>query len=203
MLPKETRLALFPARSHVCRLGPFRRLELRVPTLADAAVMECLGVELLSGTLPDGEALVAAWVLSITPERAAKAANGDVRGARRFVKRLARHIPAVSSIVNAMVEDAFLPFVPPKAEENGWKVDDGLPDGYGWPLEMAEALCGLYGWTFDYAMAMPLQRAVAMMSVARSRKGAAAGGPDYYNRIRLERMRRAGLFDPVEKAAKE
>ena len=69
-----------------------------------------------------------------------------------------------------------------------------MPSGFGWPLEMAEALCAHYGWSFEYAMRVAVPRAMALLAVGRVRTGCGLGGPDYYERIRLNRMKEAGLI---------
>lgn len=194
MLPRETRLALFPRGRAVCRLGWFGTLRLGPVTLAHAAAMEALDVGFLDGWMDDANALMAAWVLSLSPSDAAKAANRDLRGADRFMRRLKGRVADVTIAVNALADDALLPFVPPKQEQGVVLFDDGLPKGYGWPLEVAEALCSRYGWSFDEAMAIPLPRALALMAVGRENRGGEAGGPDYYDRIRLERWKAIGII---------
>lgn len=201
MLPRETKLALFSRGRVVCRLGWFARLRLGPVTLAHAAAMESLGCGFLDGWMEDKFALIAAWVLSLPPSGVARAANGDMRGASRFVRRLQGRVAQVSAAVNLLVEESLLPFVPPKQEANEHLFDDGLPKGYGWPLEVAEALCSRYGWSFDEAMATPVPRALALMAVGRSNCGGEQGGPDYYDRIRIERWKALGIIPARKEGA--
>jgi hypothetical protein len=197
MLPVETRLALFPA-PHRVRLGAFRSLVLQPLTLGRAAAMEIYDCGLLGGRLSDSKALIAAWLLSVDERELPRIADGDVRGARRFVRSLKGAVAPVVDAVSVILAESVLPLIPPKAKDNEKLVDDGLPRGCGWPLEMAEALCAHYGWPTERAMATPVQTAVALLSVGRARGGGAAGGPDYFGRIRLARLRAAGIIGKAE-----
>lgn len=198
MLPFETRLALFPRRALVVRLGLFRRIRLHPVTIGRAAAMELFGCGLLNGKLDPAQSLLAAWILSVREDRVKGVANGDVKGGAAFVKSLGGHVAKVAHAVNVLVGEAMLPFIPPKAEEGVVElIDDGLPKGNGWPLEVAEAICAHYGWNFDEVMNIEVQRALALIAVGRQRNGGGSGGPDYYDRIRLERWKAAGIIPPL------
>lgn len=204
MLPFETRLALFPRRALVVRLGILRRLRLFPVTLARAAAMEAIGCGFLDGEMLGGRALLAAWVLSLPDGEVERAASYDMAGASGFVASLKGHTAAVEYAVNVLASEAVLPFIPPKSENGDAQImDDGLPNGCGWPLEMAEALCAHYGWSFDEAMQTTVQRACALIAIGRIREGGSHGGPDYYERIRLERMRRLGIIPTKGKEASD
>lgn len=199
MLPEEAVLALFPRPPVRLRIGPWRTVALRPATLADAAAMEAAGCSLLDlDEMTDAQAIIAAWVLSLPRGELERVARGDLRGLKAFSRRAARRLGRVVSIVKTLAREALLPFVPPKDEGGGFACADGLPDGYGWPLEVAEALCAHYGWPTERAMATPVQTAVALLSVGRARGGGAAGGPDYFGRIRLARLRAAGIIGKAE-----
>lgn len=194
MLPVETVLALFPEGRTVKRRWPRRAIRLRPMTLAHAAAMEAQGCGILDGFLRDADALMAAWVLTLDYGRTVRAANGDLGGMMAFAKGCKGVLAEVCVAVNMAVADALKPFVPAKGDGGVNVLKDGLPNGYGWPLEVAEALCSRYGWDFDKALRVPLARALALMAVGRANAGCEAGGPDYYNRIRLERWKRAGVI---------
>ena len=198
MLPFETRLALFPRRALVVRFGLFRRIRLHPVTIGRAAAMELFGCGLLNGRLNASQALLAAWILSVDEDRVADIANGDMVGGASFVKSLGGSVAKVTHAVNVLVGEAMLPFIPPKAEEGVVElIDDGLPKGNGWPLEIAEAICAHYGWNFDEVMNIEVQRALALIAVGRQRNGGGSGGPDYYDRIRIERWKAAGIITPL------
>lgn len=201
MLPKETILALFPEGRTVKRKWPLRPLRLGPVTLAHAAVMEAVGCAILGGFIDDADAITAAWVMTLKPEAAVKAANGDLKGLMAFAVRCKGALADISLAVNSLVADAILPFVPPKGDGGENVLKDGLPKGYGWPLEVAEALCSRYGWSFGKALATPVATALALMAVGRENSGGASGGPDYYDRIRLERWEKMGLLGGGRKEA--
>ena len=199
MLPVETRLALFP-RPRKLRLGMFRSITLHPLTLERAAAMEIFECGLLGGRLSDAKSLLAAWILSVDEREIPRIADGDVRGAKRFVRSLKGSVALVSFAVGVFLAEAVLPLIPPKDDGTSQSInDDGLPRGCGWPLEMAEALCAHYGWSFEYAMKVEVQRAAALLAVGRTRTGCGLGGPDYYDRIRVERFRAMGIIPPKEK----
>lgn len=194
MLPFETKLALFPRRALVVRLGPFRRIRLHPVTIGRAAVMEMFDCGLLNGRLNASQALLAAWILSVDEDRVADIANGNMAGGASFVKRLGGSVAKVTHAVNVLVGEAMLPFIPPKKEDGAVEIDDGLPKGNGWPLEITEALCAHYGWGFDEVLRIEVQKALALIAVSRQRNSGGSGGPDYYDRIRIERWKKAGII---------
>ena len=194
MLPFETRLALFPRRALVVRLGMFRSIRLHPVTLGRAAVMEMFDCGLLNGRLNASQALLAAWILSVDEDRVADIANGDMAGGSSFVKSLGGSVAKVTHAVNVLVGEAMLPFIPPKKEDGAVEIDDGLPKGNGWPLEITEALCAHYGWGFDEVLRIEVQKALALIAVSRQRNSGGSGGPDYYDRIRIERWKKAGII---------
>lgn len=194
MLPRETILALFPQGRTVGRRWPYRPAKLGVLTLAHAAALEALGCGMLDGFVTDAHALKVAWILTLPPKEAGNAVSGDSRRMIRFAKTFKGRMAELSVAVNSLVSEALLPFVPPKSDGAHNVLNDGLARGYGWPLEVAEALCERYGWPFEKAMETPVSRAFGLIAVGRANNGGEAGGPDYYDRIRLERWRALGII---------
>ena len=194
MLPKETILALFPQGRTVKRKWPYRPLRMCAVTLAHAAAMEALGCGMLEGFVTDENALMCAWLLSLKPDEVSAAANGDVAGMMRTARSLKGRMEETSVAVNGLVSEALAPFVPAKSDGGENVLNDGLGHGYGWPLEVAEALCDKYGWSFADAMATPVSTAFALIAAGRANAGGKAGGPDYYDRIRLARWKACGII---------
>jgi hypothetical protein len=162
--------------------------------------MEALGCGLLNGRLSASQALIAAWILSVDEGDVPRIACGDMRGGAKFVKRMAKKVDVIEHSVNVFLGEAMLPFIPPKRQETAFEIDDGLPHGNGWPLEVAEALCAHYGWTFPEAMRTEVALAFALIAVSRTRTGVESGGPNYYDRIRLERLKACGIIPPRKEA---
>lgn len=199
MLPLETRLALFPRGGVRVRIGRKKWMTLHPITLERAAVMEAMNCGFLNGPLTAGKALVAAWVLTLDGDALKEAGRGSTDGAKGFVASLKESATGVARIVNEEIQYAMLPFIPAKSE--GSASADGIPEGCGWPLEMVEALCAHYGWSFDEAMKTETARAFALVAVARARSGGEHGGPDYYNRIRVEGLKQMGIIPDRAKEA--
>jgi hypothetical protein len=194
MLPVETILALFPRPPEKVRLGLFRSTRLHPITLARAAAMEALGCGLLEDSPDVPKALLAAWVMAASDKDVPRIARGDMKGAARFVRRARGSVAAVIRVVSALRAEAVAPFIPPKKRDGEEMIDDGMPRGNGWPLEVAEALCAHYGWTWAQAINTEVQVAVALLAVGRAREGGEAGGPNYYDRIRLSLWKRVGVI---------
>ena len=196
MLPSETMLALFPRGVMVCKAGLFRRIRLHAVSLAHAAVLEAYGCP-LGPWHPESKALVAAWILSHPASEVGDLVRSGPEGAKKFLRRLKKCARTVANATNHHMASALLTFVPPKSDGEN-VIDDGLGQGYGWPLEVVEALCSAYGMSFDDALHMDVARALALLSVRRGRNDM-AGGPDYFGRIRLQRMKEAGIIGSAEK----
>ena len=173
-------LALFPGGTEVCRTGRFAALRLQPFTLAHAAALEAWGCD-LGANLDDSHALIAAWLLSKRPPEVASAMRDMERSAKeagRWVRGKAKCVARISKAVNGHIVAAF--------KDSGCAYS--APRGYGWPLEIVEALCGEYGWSVADAMATPVATALALVSVARQRHGGENGGPDYYERIMIREI---------------
>ena len=200
MLPQETRLALFPRRRLRLRIGIFRSVVLYPLTGARAAAMEVLGCGLLDGVPIGGKALLAAWVLSLRDRDVARAVEDDADGAQRFILRLKGSTALIEEAVRVLTAEAAVTLIPPKpTEEEQNLVDDGIPRGLGWPLEVVESLCANYKMPFEDAMRCEVQRAFALIATCRARCGGEHGGPDYYDRIRMVRWRKDGIIRSAAK----
>lgn len=189
MLPAETIAAAFPPAVGCggARIGP--------AAMAHIAALDAIGVrwdELTEETAP-----VAAWILSLAPERLADVVNPpgdrDARAAAAeemggWMRRNGIGRKAALAAAAECLRQAFAPYVP---VANGGRREVQLnPRGYGWPVEMAEALMSRYGMTFSEAMSEPLCRVFAVMAAGNAAAGC-GGGPDYYERIQIAAIRRA------------
>lgn len=185
MLPQETLRAIFPIGMEVrSARWPHRAVFKTQPvTIAHAAAMEAFGCDLGARELSDAHALIAAFIATLSPDEAYNAVFDRDRTGRRLTRWMRRRTKFVSRIareINAHLALAFLNFVPPKRE--GRQIIEDAPSGFGWPLEIVEALCAEFGWQFEDALRTPLSRALSLVSVARKRNGGENGGPDYYER---------------------
>ncbi len=196
MLPVETREALFPSS------GVVGKLTLRPMTLAHAALLDALGVDLEQGVTFDN-ILLHAWVLSMDGAEVRRVAASADR-VPHFKAWCAKCDPdpyALADAVCRLVRVASAAFVPPEAEGGGQTVFASAK-GFGWPLEVAECLCHEYGWTLDAALDTPLATAYALVNCARQRNGGKNGGPDYYGRVQMAEAARAFRKAREEREAK-
>ncbi len=188
MLPVETIAATFP-------IGGTGRFRLRAVALCDVVMLEALGVDCDAAVTPD-RAMVAAWVLSSPPGALGGLAWSPAEGAEAFARWEAGHRewdPAeVAREVDAALNRAWSTFIPPRRDRpGGEEMAAGMRTGLGWPLEYGEWIASEYGIPFDEAMRTPVIRAFALSACARTRNGGGHGGPDYFERIAVGRMRRA------------
>ena len=147
-----------------------------------------------------GKALLAAWVLSLRDRDVARAVEDDADGAQRFILRLKGSTALIEEAVRVLTAEAAVTLIPPKpTEEEQNLVDDGIPRGLGWPLEVVESLCANYKMPFEDAMRCEVQRAFALIATCRARCGGEHGGPDYYDRIRMVRWRKDGIIRSAAK----
>lgn len=202
MLPFETILAVSPPSAEV-KIGRFRTLHLKPITLTHIVALEAFGCS-IDYNLERSQALIAAWFLSQKGEalidRIIDIANPKVaKKLGKFIHKVSRKGKEIQDVVNRHIEISFKTYVPGKKSGSGTELMGGAPEGYGWPLEIAEHLCGEYGWTFEKAMCTPIARALALVSVGRIRLGGDAGGPDYYQRLAIDKMKASGLFKAIKK----
>ena len=119
----------------------------------------------------------------LSPEwRAAERLPGE-RDFRRFAKRLKAGCKELKEAVESDRAFAFSTYVKPPKAPAGARVRQG-PHGFGWPLEVAEFLCGEYGGSWREALATPVVTAFALVAVSRQRHGDEPGGFDYMERIK-------------------
>lgn len=156
-------------------------VKLRPLTLGDVAILARAGIDILE-PLVSGEAEVVFSLLA------------DGRDpARPFRKptfmRLRCTAQQRRAAVARALDIAFRNAVPGHVEG---KRKVFQQTGYGWPLEMADRLMHEYGLTFDEAAAMPLVRIYSLLACARVRGGGKAGGPDYWERDSLAKLKGTG-----------
>ena len=175
-VPCENVFAAFPT-AHVvgnATLGPM--------TLAQAVLLGAFDVPLsVEVPVPADKVVIAAMLLS--PEwRDADRLPGET-DFKRFAKRLKADGNELKSAVESVRAFAFSTYVTPPKPPKGSRVR-ATPHGYGWPLEVAEFLCGEYGWSWRAALATPVVTAFALVAASRQRHGDEPGGFDYIERIK-------------------
>ena len=161
-IPHENFIAAFP---------PSRtagNVTLKPLTLAGAIRLGERGVSLVR-TVPRGQVVEAAWVLSGEPDLA------------KFCSRAKCGLAELSRAVEATLNDAFATFVKPAKAPPG-KRRCVTPHGLGWPLELAEWLCAEYGWRWGEALDTPVATVHALAAASRQRRGERRGGMDYIER---------------------
>ena len=191
MLPFETILAIFPHTRATLRIGRFRKAVLKPLTLAHCSALEVLGCD-LDYQIDDSHALIAAWVLSLNPKEIkviSSSGNIHTKSMMRFARKLRDSLSTIKDVVNRHISSSFVTYVPGKSVSSGTTVYSQSKRGFGWPLEIAECLCGAYGWKFDEVMGMPIVRVLALLSIYRNRNGGENGGPDYYERIEIAKLK--------------
>lgn len=185
-VPVENYFAAFPASRSVggAELGPM--------TLGQAIMLGAFDVPLAADVpIPADKLMVAALLLS-KEWRAADRLPVE-KDFRRFAKRLKADCRELKEAVESVKTFAFSTYVKPPPPK-GARINKG-PHGCGWPLEVAEFLCGEYGWSWRDALATPVVTAFALVAACRQRHGGEPGGFDYMERIKerevRERKRRA------------
>lgn len=185
MLPKEVIDAVFPPSAQV------GEIHLEPMTMYHIVAMEALGIEVGDRNLNSNQASVLAlWILSQEPKEMARLVRGE-NNLAKFTDWVERHSASLAdahSILDGIFKSAFLTFVPAKQDAGKIRLDD-LGEGYGWPIEIAEAVAHEHSRPFDEVMQMPLVRMFALICAMRQRNGGEAGGPDYYDRIRIKAMK--------------
>jgi len=186
-VPCENVFAAFPTSKSVggAELGPM--------TLAQAIMIGAFDIPLAAEVpVPADKLMVAALLLS--KEWHAADRLPDERDFKRFAERLKADDNELKEAVDSVRSFAFSTYVKPPKPPKGARVRKG-PHGFGWPLEVAEFLCGEYGWTWREALATPVVTAFALVATSRQRHGDEPGGFDYMERIKerevKERKRRA------------
>lgn len=195
MLPAETVQALFPGERVSVRLGLFRRVVFHPLTLERAAAMEALGCGITDRDAGDvSGALLAAWILALPDKAVASVARSrDISGFRRWSRRLGSGVLKVAAVASGIVSGSTRTFVPPRTSGGSNAVDDGIGHGYGWVLEIAESLMADYSMTMREALGTEASVAFALLAVKRGKHGE-SGGPDYFDRIRMRKMKAEGII---------
>ena len=99
---------------------------------------------------------------------------------RRFLRRAKCGLQELCNAVEKTLNDAFETFVKPAESQGATK--SLTPHGLGWPLELAECLCGEYGWRWREALDTPVATCWALVAACRQRHNAQRGGLDYVER---------------------
>ena len=113
---------------------------------------------------------------------------------RRFLRRAKCGMQELCNAVEGILNDAFETYVKPAADKGAPKCL--TPHGLGWALELAEFLCGEYGWRWQDALDTPVATAWALVACSRQRHGAPRGGFDYIER-RYQQDLKAGRVKAV------
>jgi hypothetical protein len=198
VLPFETVSAAFPPSVDA---GGFT---LRSPTLLHAVALESLGVDMEEREVSPSAAWTAAWVLSLDDPSVAVRPGEAERSAAAFMQEHAdadqdRLVEAVKRTLGVAVST----FVPGRAPKDAKQSLDGMPDGFGWPIEVAEMIAHEHGIPFADAMRTPCVTAFAIVAMVRARNGGEFDGPDYYGRIKMKRQKAALMRHAAKMAEAE
>ena len=180
-VPCENIFAAFPVshRAGNATLGPM--------TLCQAILLGAFDVPLeIRFPVPADKVVVAAMLLS--PAWRSADRLPDDRDFRRFAKDLKADLEELAKAVESARAFALSTYVKPPKPPPGARVRT-TPHGCGWPLEVAEYLCGEYGWSWREALATPVVTAFALVAASRQRHGDEPGGFDYVERIEQARVR--------------
>lgn len=186
MLPFETVFAAFPPSVRACGAT------LRPATLLHAVALESYGIDVERGA--DGaDVWTAAWILSLEDPSVAVGIGKDAEAsAKRFIESHGDgDFDELKKAVGRALGVAKATFIPGKPSKNAKTNLDGLPDGFGWPIEVAELIAHEHGIPFMEAMKIPCVTAFAILAMIRARNGGEFVGPDYYGRFRLKRQQEA------------
>lgn len=186
-VPCENVFAAFPAsqRAGNATIGPM--------TLCQAILLGAFDVPLeVKVPIPEDKIVIAAMLLSPEWRNADRLPVAD--DFKRFAKQLKADAKELAEAVASARAFALSTYVKPPKPPPGARVRT-TPHGCGWPLEVAEFLCGEYGWSWREALATPVVTAFALVAASRQRHGDEPGGFDYVERIEQrnvhERKRRA------------
>ena len=174
-VPVENYFAAFPAsyRAGNVTVGPM--------TLVQAVLLGAFGVPLATDVpIPDDKVIIAAMLLS--PEWREQREAPTEADFKRFAKRVKANGRELAEAVTRARSFAFSTYVRPPRPKPGTRQRVSA-HGYGWPLEIAEFLCGEYGWSWREALATPVVTANALVATSRQRHGDEPGGFDYMERI--------------------
>lgn len=176
-LPVEDFIAAFPpsVKAGNVTVGPM--------TLEHAILMGAFGVPLDEKVpIPEDKVVAAALILS-TKSWESPPCECDFR---RFARRLKCGAKELQEAVESCRAQAVSTYIKPRPPEGGVQRTD--PHGLGWPIEIAEFLCGEYGWSWRTALETPCATAHALVAAARQRNGGKHGGFDYVERVRSDEV---------------
>ncbi len=168
-VPPENWLAAFPVSEKAGRveLGPL--------TLEGAILLGREGID-CGGPVPREKVLSAAAIL-----------------AKKLPKRPGCSLEELCNAVERILNAAFATYVKPP--ESKGATQSVTPRGFGWPLELAEFLCGEYGWSFADALATPVATAYALLAASRQRHCEPCGID--YMELQYNRDVKAGKAKPI------
>lgn len=189
-LPIENYLAAFPPVRTV-RMGWLRRPVVLGPlTLGKCVLIDALGVDPCR-TVAEKDAALVAFVLSgeVGVLSWSSRNDGSIQFSNSnsklqlFSRRVKRHLKDLCKAVNETMNDAFATYVKPQPPKGPAKT---TPSGIGWWLSYAEALCGDYGWSWEYVLGTPLATVFALAVAQRERYGIDNGDSDYIERAYIK-----------------
>lgn len=176
-LPVEDFIAAFPPER---KAG---NVVLRPLTLAGAIRLGEAGVD-CRAAVPRDKLVHAAFVLS---------READFL---RFARKAKCGLNKLATAVETVLNDAFSTWVKPMAEKADGSCEHLTPHGLGWPLELAEFLCGEYGWGWREALDTPVATVFALAAACRQRHGGKHAGLDYIERQYCKDLK-AGKVKPL------
>lgn len=188
MLPQEVFDAVFPSSA---RVGETR---LESMTLLHTVAMEALGIEVCDRNYNSTQkSSIALWLLSQPAANMRSVIRDTEIDSIGDFQRWVKNNPEATgenavSVFDNILRTTFATFVPAKQEAGKIRMDN-LGEGYGWPIEIAEAVAHEHSRPFAEIMKMPLVTIFALICVMRQRNGGETGGPDYYDRIRIRIMK--------------
>ena len=159
-------------------------------TIAHVVAMESFGIVVSDRNLNDPtNSCIGLWLISKPINELSSIVNGMTESSEitKWMERFGIKTEECSGVLNTLMSDAFKTYVPPKPDSTKVQLDD-IGEGYGWPLEIAECIAHEYGLDLRSVFEWPLSTAFASIATMRQRSGGEAGGPDYYGRIRDQRM---------------
>lgn len=163
-VPVENYFAAYPAsyRAGNVTVGPL--------TLGGAIRLAHEGID-CGAAVPRDKVYLAAFILSSETDY------------KRFLRRSKCGLQELCNAVESALNNAFETYVKPPSPKAGTR-KRVTPHGCGWPLEIAECLCGEYGWSWRDSLATPVVTAYALIAACRQRHGEEPGGFDYIERIK-------------------
>ena len=174
-LPVEDYIAAFPPSTTA------GNVTLNPLTIRHAVLLSRDGID-IGAPIPHDRVFDAAFVLSGAKDK------------RKFLKGAKCGLQELCNALETVLNSAFVTYVSARPSAHGPK--KLTPHGLGWALELAEFMCGEYGWSWDTALDMPVATTWALAVAARQRHGGEHGGLDYEERRYGEDLK-SGKAKPV------